>query len=113
MYINKADATTFSIPGGTQGAIYPDHPNKEMTVAVVEMDGVYPEKGFSINTRCTETIYMISGSFVLNANGQEHHLNPGDMFMILPNTKYSIAGTGTAMDVITPAWDKSQNSIVE
>lgn len=113
MFIKKADATKFTIPGGTTGLIYPDHPAKEMTIAVVETDGIYPEKGRSVNERCTETIYMISGEFILTANGVPYTLHEGDVFMILPHTEYSIVGKGKAIDIITPAWDKKQNSIVE
>lgn len=113
MLIKKSEAKAFTIPGGTQGVIYPDHPTKEMTIAVVETDGLYPAKGSSVNERCTETIYMISGEFTLTADGVPYILHAGDVFMILPHTTYSIAGKGKAIDVITPAWDKSQNSIIE
>lgn len=113
MFIKKNDATKFTIPGGTEGVIYPDHPTKEMTIAVVETDGTYPEKGRSVNERCTETLYMISGEFTLTAQGIPYTLHEGDVFMILPHTEYAIVGKGKALVLITPAWDKTQNSIVE
>lgn len=112
MFIRKNEATPFTIPGGTTGVIYPDHPTKEMTIAVVETDGVYPEQGYSLNQRCTETLYMLSGEFTLTANDAVYVLKEGDVFMVLPQTRYALKGKGKAMVVITPAWDKSQNSIV-
>lgn len=113
MYISKDQATSFDIPGGTSGRIYPDSPNGDQTIAQVQLDGVYPERGFSLNDHCTETIYMLDGQFDLTYGTKTYTLNPGDLFMILPGTKYRITGRGQALDLITPSWDKSQNHIIE
>ena len=113
MFVKKEMAESFSIPGGTKGAIYPSSPKGDQTIAVVEMDGIYPEKGYSFNDFCTETIFMLEGKFELEADGKKYQLEKGDLFMILPGTKYRISGKGKSIDFISPAWDKSQNHIIE
>lgn len=113
MFVKKESAQKFTISGGTKGVIYPSSPKGDQTIAVVEMDGVYPEKGYSLNDFCTETILMIEGKFEIEANGQVYNLKEGDALMIFPGTKYKIAGQGKAADFISPAWDKSQNHIID
>lgn len=113
MLYKKEQAQSFTIPGGTDGRLYPSHPAGEQTIAFVTMDGRYPEKGYSINERCTETLYVTEGAFTLTYGEESFELREGDVFMILPGTKYAITGRGSSVDVITPEWDKSQNRIIE
>lgn len=112
MYLNKNDAESFQIPGGTKGLLYPSHPKGEQTIAVVSMDGIYPESGYSINERCTETMYITKGEMVVTVDGTEHALGEGDVLMILPWQKYSCRGQADSVDIITPAWDGDQNHLV-
>lgn len=113
MFVKKEAAQEFSIPGGTRGRIYPSSPKGDQTIAMVEMDGVYPERGYSRNDFCTETIFMLEGFFELEADGKKYHLEAGDLFMVLPGMQYRISGKGRSIDFISPAWDKSQNHIIE
>ena len=113
MLIKKEIAESFSISGGTNGAIYPSSPKGDQTIAIVWMDGAYPEMGYSLNDLCTETIFLLEGKFELEADGKKYQLESGDLFMILPGTKYRIFGKGKAIDFISPAWDKSQNHLIE
>ncbi len=112
MRVHSQDAQAFTIPGGTKGVLYPPSPKGDQSFAVVELDGRYPEAGYSINDICTETLYIIEGHLVLQANGDEYILEPGDLFMILPQTKYCLAGKGKAGVVISPSWDSNQNHII-
>jgi len=113
MFTKKADAQSFKIPGGTCGRLYPAHPKGEQSLAVVEMDGVYPQTGCSLNDICTETVYLQEGSFTIRMDDQMYRLEPGDRLMILPGTKYRIEGKGKAVVLISPSWDSSQNHIIE
>ena len=54
MKYSKQDAEKFSIPGGSEGYLYPAHPKGEQSIALVTMDGEYPVDGYSINEKCTE-----------------------------------------------------------
>lgn len=113
MIVKKEQSSNFTIPGGTEGRIYPSSPKGDQTIAYVTTDGVYPEKGWSINDKCTETIFMIEGAFELEVNDEKFRLEKDDLFIILPGNKYRIKGKGTALDLITPAWDKDQNKIID
>jgi len=112
MLFNKSDAQYFEIPGGTKGYLYPPDDQKQQSIAEVEMDGVYPLEGYSINDFCTETIFMQEGGFVLEIDGQEINLKKGDVYAIPPKNEYRLWGKGKSIDVITPAWDKAQNHIM-
>lgn len=113
MFYSRKDAQEFTIPGGTRGYLYPTHPKGEQSIAYIEMDGVYPETGHSLNDRCTETIYLLEGSFDIEYKGEWHTLQPHDLLMIEPGNTYRTRGRGKAMVVITPGWDKSQNHIIQ
>ena len=113
MYYSLEDSESFSIDGGTSGHLFPSHPQQEQTIAKVSLDGVYPETGMSLNSRCTETLYMLEGELRLTAGDETLTLQQDDMYMILPGTPYRIEGKGVCLDIITPAWDKSQNKIIE
>ena len=109
----KQDAQAFAIPGGTQGMLYPSDPCGALSIAVVEMDGKYPEDGWSINDICTETMYVQEGVMDVDIEGESYTLNPGDVLSIPPKKKYRCHGTAKSIDIITPAWDKSQNHIIK
>ena len=109
----KKDAQAFTIPGGTSGGLYPPGPGDAFSIAVVTMDGVYPEKGWSINDICTETMYVQEGQLVVDIEDQTFTIKPGDVLSVEPGNKYRCPGAATTIDVITPAWDKQQNHIIE
>ena len=111
--MKKTDTTPFEIPGGTTGRLYPNHPAGEHTLAVVEMDGIYPLKGSSRNSVCTETMYVMEGTLNLTVDGEVHVLEEGDCYAITPGHAYRCEGKVKVLDVITPAWDKAQNEIIE
>lgn len=112
MIIKKEQAEKFIIPGGTEGVLYPPSPRRDQSIAIVEMDGIYPEKGFSINDFCTETIFMLEGELEVEIEGKTYIIKPGDMAVIEPLNKYRVRGKGKSIDLITPAWDKAQNHII-
>lgn len=39
--------------------------DKDINIGVAQINGRYPEKGYAINEKCKEIIYVISGSGVL------------------------------------------------
>lgn len=113
MFLSKDKAQSFTIPGGTTGVLFPPSPKGDQSVAVIEMNGVYPAQGYSRNDYCTETIYMVEGQFEVEYDGQWYTLNPGDLIMLLPNKKYRTKGNGKACVFISPAWDSKQNHIIK
>ena len=113
MIQSKEDAKAFTIAGGVAGLLYPPGPNKALSIAVVEQDGTYPQQGWSINDTCTETFYVLEGSLEVTINGTSTTLQSGDVCSIQPGNKYQVHGTGKTIDIITPAWDKKQNHIID
>ena len=113
MYITSSNAQSFTIPGGTTGVLYPPHPKGEQSVAVVELDGQYPEKGYSVNDVCTETLYVMEGELSIDTEKDIVRMTKGDLFMILPGMRYRLTGKGKVCVLITPSWDSAQNHIVE
>ncbi len=92
--------------------LYPPGPNGAFSIAVVDMDGIYPEKGWSINSRCTEAMYVQSGSLTVEVEDRQFELSAGDVLSITPGKKYRVRGKALTVDIITPAWDKAQNKII-
>jgi mannose-6-phosphate isomerase-like protein (cupin superfamily) len=112
MFIKKQDAEKFNIEGGTEGWLYPSSPLGNQTIAYIETEGVYPKEGYSINDICTETFFVIDGEMDIETNGIWYKLKAGDVFMVLPKTKYRSKGKGKILDLITPSWNKKQNRII-
>jgi mannose-6-phosphate isomerase-like protein (cupin superfamily) len=101
-----------SIAGG-KCLVFSPSKNREQSMAVVKQKGRYPRRGFSLNTLCTETIYVLEGRFAILYKGKKIILNKGEIFYLEPGNKYAILGEGVNLVAITPAWDKFQNKIVK
>lgn len=107
----KATNKRYSIPGG-QCTAFEANKNGAQSIAVVEQNGRFPKKGFSVNSICTETIIVLKGKFVLCSDGEDFVLKKGDVFYIEPGIKYSISGEGVNLVAVSPAWDSKQNRLV-
>jgi mannose-6-phosphate isomerase-like protein (cupin superfamily) len=113
MLIKKEDSKKFSIPGGTDGWLYPSNLQSDQTIAYVEMDGVYPEKGYSINDVCTETFFVVEGNLTIYIDDEVYELEKGDVIIVSPGKKYNTRGKAKIIDFITPSWEKNNNQIIQ
>ncbi|MDP3794372.1 MAG: hypothetical protein Q8R13_00380 [bacterium] len=113
MYCQKASAEHFSLAGGTTGFLYPPAPDGSHSIAAIVMNGGYPERGTAFNDRCTETLYMLSGTFHVACAGAEYVLRAGDVLVIAPGKRYRSWGSGEALVLITPSWDRAQHHIID
>lgn len=113
MLIKKEQSQNFTIAGGTKGKIYPSSPEGDFTVAEVKIDGIYPEKGYSINDISKESLFLLEGNLLVEIEGEFFNLNSGDLVIVYPGKKYRIEGKGKVIDIITPAWEKNKNKIIE
>ncbi len=114
MYYKKKNAEEFTIPGGTNGVLYPSSPKGDQTIAIVETDGVYPKNGVSMNDYCTETFILIKGKLEILVNDKMYILeDEGDLLRVLPKNKYSIKGKGKVIVSISPNWKSEQNHIIK
>ena len=87
--------------------------DKDINIAVVEINGRYPDKGWVKNTVCKELIYIVDGSGVLTINDKEVLLKSGDAILIEPNEKYFFEGNLKVVPACYPAWSIQQVEIIE
>lgn len=111
MILHLSDAKEYPIPGGTCH-LYPDCPTGRLSCALVEQKGRYPEKGYKVNEKCTEAIFVMEGVFTVTLGDQTHKVSKHDVVYIVPGTKYSLDGEGKAFVFIEPKWDGKQNTPV-
>lgn len=85
--------------------------DKEMNGAVTKIDGRYPEKGWLVNEKCKELIYVIEGSGTLVLRDQEVAFQAGDIIFVEPNEECYWQGTCTHFVAATPPWYPEQHKI--
>ena len=79
--------------------------------AVVNLDGRYPERGYAINRKCKELIYVMEGAGVVVAGGKLQVLGEGDMVLIATGEEYYLVGKMKLLITSVPAWrpDQAEN----
>jgi mannose-6-phosphate isomerase-like protein (cupin superfamily) len=77
--------------------------------AVIHMTGRYPTKGWAINTKSKEMVYVITGSGELTVEEIKYNLNQGDLVLIYPEEKYFFDGNFELFIPCTPAWTVEQH----
>jgi mannose-6-phosphate isomerase-like protein (cupin superfamily) len=83
--------------------------SKKLGFAVAEINGRYPEEGYSVNELCELVYYVISGFGTLNCDGDYYELNRGDLFFIKPKSKYWIEGKNLLIAIpSTPPFSPNQ-----
>lgn len=87
--------------------------DKDMNMAIVELDGRYPNEGRAVNLKCKEIAYIIQGSGSITIEGNETELNQGDMLLIEPGEKYFWTGKMKMAMPCTPAWTPEQHKEIE
>jgi hypothetical protein len=59
--IQKSEATMFTNGATCEGAEY-SFSDKALNIALVTVEGRYPESGYAMNEICKETAYIVSGT---------------------------------------------------
>ncbi|MBN1216104.1 MAG: hypothetical protein JXA99_11775 [Candidatus Lokiarchaeota archaeon] len=86
---------------------------KDINIALIEINGRYPDIGLSLNQIVKEMIYVISGKGKIVIENKEYEIEEGDSVLILPNKKYFIDGSLKLLVSCSPAWDVSQYKIIK
>jgi len=95
--IKKPDTARFSNSPTCAGYEY-SFDDKDLNIAVVTVNGRYPEKGYILNEVCKEVGYILSGSGSVSVIGKDaQQLHPGDAVMIQPNEKFFWQGKSLEM----------------
>jgi mannose-6-phosphate isomerase-like protein (cupin superfamily) len=110
-YLKKENAIKFE-QGCIRSFEYPLG-DKDLDCAVVEINGRYPEKDWTLNKKCKEIFYLIKGSGTLTTESESINLSEGDMAIINPEEKYYFEGKFTLLTPCTPAWSPDQTEIVK
>jgi mannose-6-phosphate isomerase-like protein (cupin superfamily) len=103
--INKVSSTCTAIE-------YPDG-DKNIWGAVIQLKGRYPTRGWTVNHKCTELVYVIKGSGILNVNGIETAFNKGDQIAIGAGEKFYWIGEGNLFMPCAPAWYPAQHETID
>jgi mannose-6-phosphate isomerase-like protein (cupin superfamily) len=82
-----------------------------MSIAVVTLNGRYPDDGYAMNHTCNEMGYVLKGSGKLVTTKQEVILSEGDAVYIPAYEKYYWEGEMTLLLPTAPAWSLEQHEI--
>jgi len=83
--------------------------DKDLNVALVEINGRYPDKGEVTNQVVKELLYVVKGNGKVVIDGAEHKIESGDVVLLLPNQKYFYDGVLTLVVSCSPDWYPEQH----
>lgn len=87
--------------------------DKDINGAVIELSGRYSDKGRTMNEKCKEMAYVMSGSGKIVIEDSEIQLNEGDLVLIEPGERFFWEGIMILFIPCTPAWSLEQHKQVE
>ena len=113
-YIQKSDTVSFSNSDTCTGYEYGFN-DKDLNIAVVTVDGRYPEYGYIVNEVCKEVGYVISGKGSVDVQGEgTRDLKVGDAVMIQPGEKFFWQGESLELLMpCSPAFYPAQHKTVD
>lgn len=86
-----------------------DFPFKNLGIAIVKINGRYPDSGKAMNTECDEIYYVISGSAVIHTAEGDFKINKNDAFYFEKNKWYWVEGKHLEILLPTsPSWFPEQ-----
>lgn len=87
--------------------------DKDINVAIIKLNGRYPDEGRVVNSKCKETAFIIKGSGKLFVEGRETEVSQGDVVLIEPGERYYWEGNIEMFVPCTPAWYPEQHKQVK
>ena len=97
--ITKSQAVPFTNSPSCNGFAYDLDPGIDM--AVITINGRYPDTGHVLNETCKEIAYVISGTGKIGRDGEEYDLHPGDGVFLDMNERYY--WTGEDLVILAPS----------
>jgi hypothetical protein len=98
--VQKATAVSFSNGPTCEGIEY-SFGDKDMNIALVTVNGRYPETGYAMNEVCKEAGYVVGGSGMLGLeSGEKTAVGPGDAVLLQPGEEYY--WEGDSLEMIMP-----------
>ena len=112
MIIRKNETKSFKRSDKCISIEYPLE-DKDIDGTVIKLNGRYPNKGRTVNTKCKEIAHIIKGEGKIVVNNKETKLNKGDLVLINPMEEYYWDGNMEMFVSCTPAWSPKQHKILE
>jgi mannose-6-phosphate isomerase-like protein (cupin superfamily) len=85
----------------------------DINAVVIQLHGRYPQEGRTVNLECKELVYVIKGSGKLVCEGEEVHLEEGDVALIEMGERFYWEGDMDIFMPCTPAWFPEQHKEVD
>lgn len=86
--------------------------DKDINATVIKLNGRYPDKGWAVNEKCKELVYVIYGEGKLITETQTLELSEKDVALIEAGEKYRWEGNFELFMPSTPAWYPEQHKVV-
>ena len=87
--------------------------NSDIGIAIIEISGRYPSKGYVFNEKCTEIAYVLSGTGTVTfKNGKSVDLGIGDVIMLEKEEQYYWDGDCSLCISCSPEWSPEQHKRV-
>ena len=113
MLIKKKDAKKFHNSKNCTVYEY-NTSSKILSAATALINERYPDKGKSVNTKCEETYYVISGSGIIHTDKGEFKITKGDVYFFKKNEKYWVEGKKLFIYLSnSPSWYPEQYKNIE
>lgn len=84
----------------------------DINVAVVELNGRYPQKGWAMNELSKELAFVAEGFGEVDVDGEKAAVGAGDLVLINPGEKYFWSGKLKIVMPCAPAWTQEQYKLI-
>ncbi len=82
--------------------------DKRLNGSIIKLSGRYPDSGRVYNLKCKELFYIVSGSGIVEIEGNKNKISKGDLIFIEPKEKYFWKGKIEMFVASSPAWNPKQ-----
>jgi len=113
MEIFKNEKKRTLVPSDTATVHEYDTHDGFVSGAVAEIRGRYPAKGFVINTKIKELVYVLSGEGTVITVGGDDHVKAGDVVFVDHGEKFAWDGAMDLFIATTPSFDLNQYIEIE
>src|SRR5438876_10861423 len=111
--LQESEANSFKNSATCHGFEFPFE-TRSMNIAVVMVDGRYPQEGHLRNDVCDEIAYVLSGSGTVGVDNETHNIAAGDAVLLKAGERFWWQGSQLRMLMpCSPAFYPEQHKEVE
>ena len=99
----------------TESTVIWEYPtqDKDLSGAVAEIHGRYPKKGFAVNEKSKELVFVLSGNGKILTPKSQKEIDLGDEIFIDKGEQFAWSGGMTLFMATTPKFENRQHKITE